>query len=282
MSSRKPQGIKPQFPTSRAGTPFSPLAIGNRPSSGERGGQGRTRGIGGHQSSAAGSEVWLTPPAILQALGSFDLDPCAAPAPQPWPTAAKMLTKVENGLLAAWHGRVWLNPPYGAAVGRWMRRMADHGRGTALVFPRTETEWFFDSVWRAETADAALFLNGRLNFHLPDGSKSRYNAGGPSVLIAYGVTDAEQLHASGIEGRFIPLSRAVAVFVAAPDLTWRSIVADALRAAGGEARLSDIYAAIANHPKAQHRRHWRAKVRQQLQGNLFERTGPGQYALMTI
>ena len=33
------------------------------------------------------SEVWITPPWILRALGPFDLDPCAADQ-QPWPTAA--------------------------------------------------------------------------------------------------------------------------------------------------------------------------------------------------
>ncbi|WP_280940170.1 hypothetical protein [Mesorhizobium sp. WSM1293] len=36
--------------------------------------------IGSHHSARAGTDVWLTPPAILAALGgaeSFDLDPCA-------------------------------------------------------------------------------------------------------------------------------------------------------------------------------------------------------------
>ncbi|MDG4853840.1 MULTISPECIES: hypothetical protein [unclassified Mesorhizobium] len=42
--------------------------------------------IGSHQSAAAGTDVWLTPPALLAALGgaeSFDLDPCA-PLDRPW------------------------------------------------------------------------------------------------------------------------------------------------------------------------------------------------------
>ena len=41
---------------------------------------------------------------------SFDLDPCAAPAPQPWPTARTMFTEaMGDGLSIDWDGRVWLN-----------------------------------------------------------------------------------------------------------------------------------------------------------------------------
>lgn len=34
--------------------------------------------MGSHQSAVNKSDVWLTPPHILRALGEFDLDPCAA------------------------------------------------------------------------------------------------------------------------------------------------------------------------------------------------------------
>ena len=34
-------------------------------------------GIGGHQRARGGTVEWLTPPKILDALGPFDLDPCA-------------------------------------------------------------------------------------------------------------------------------------------------------------------------------------------------------------
>jgi hypothetical protein len=84
-----------------------------------------------------------------------------------------------------------------------MRRMVEHGRGTALIFARTETEMFFEAVWRAATA--ALFLEGRLYFHRPDGKRAGANAGAPSVLVAYGAEDAERLRSSGIRGAFVPL-----------------------------------------------------------------------------
>jgi hypothetical protein len=84
--------------------------------------------------------------------------------------------------------------------------MAEHGHGTALIFARTETAAFFDGVWNAPTAKAALFLQGRLWFRLPDGSPSRNNAGAPSVLVAYGEDDAQQLASSGIAGRLVRLT----------------------------------------------------------------------------
>ena len=80
--------------------------------------------IGSHQSARMLTDTWLTPPEILEALGSFDLDPCAAPDPRPWPTAAWHIARPADGLAATWAGRVWLNPPYGPATGRWLGRLA--------------------------------------------------------------------------------------------------------------------------------------------------------------
>ena len=80
--------------------------------------------------------------------------------------------------------------------------MAAHGHGTALTFARTETSWFWESVW--QKADAVLFLAGRLHFCLPTGRTARMNAGAPSVLAAYSQQDADALAASGIpEARFM-------------------------------------------------------------------------------
>jgi hypothetical protein len=154
-----------------------------------------------HQSSRMISDTWLTPQPILDALGSFDLDPCAAPEPRPWPTAARMVSKPDDGLSVEWHGRVWLNPPYSREAVKWIRRLADHGTGMALVFARTETSWFVDTVWNRATA--LLFLHGRVHFHRADGSRSVDNAGAPSVLVAYGEADAAVLESSGLSGTFV-------------------------------------------------------------------------------
>lgn len=165
------------------------------------------RGMGSHQSAAMLKDEWLTPPEIIAALGgpdSFDLDPCA-PISRPWPTARQHFTIADNGLQKLWAGRVWFNPPYGgpAIVGPWMRRMADHGTGTTLIFARTETDLFFETVWKR--ANAILFLHGRLYFHHVDGTRAKANAGAPSVLVAYGNHDAAILRQCGIPGQYIQL-----------------------------------------------------------------------------
>jgi hypothetical protein len=126
--------------------------------------------IGGHQSAQMKNDEWLTPPDIIDALGPFDLDPCA-PIERPWPTANKHLTRREDGLLSTRDGSVWLNPPYGREAERWLRRLANHGDGIALIFARTETEAFHEYVW--SRADSLLFLRGRLHFHYVDGRRAR-------------------------------------------------------------------------------------------------------------
>lgn len=145
---------------------------------------------------------WLTPPELLKPLGDFDLDPCA-PISQPWPTAARKYTVENDGMANEWFGRVWLNPPYGAETGRWLSKLANHGCGTALVFARTETRMFFESVWPIATA--ILFVKGRPHFHLPNGTRASGNSGGPVVLIAYGEKDAYALETSGIPGAYVRL-----------------------------------------------------------------------------
>jgi DNA N-6-adenine-methyltransferase (Dam) len=162
-------------------------------------------GMGGHSLPNRGeSDVWLTPPWIIRRLGRFDLDPCAAPDPRPWDTAALHVSPPRDGLAFEWAGRVWLNPPYGAQTGAWMERLAAHGCGSALIFARTETECWHQHVW--PKASAILFLEGRLFFHRADGSKAQHNAGAPSAIIAYGSDDARRLQGAGVEGFFVDLT----------------------------------------------------------------------------
>lgn len=163
--------------------------------------------MGSHQSAAMKTDVWLTPPNIVRALGTFDLDPCAAPEPRPWPTAARHICLPEDGLAAQWAGLVWCNPPYSREAEQWLRKMSEHGNGIALVFARTETEWFWDTVWRSPTATAVLWLEGRLHFHHADGTRARANSGAPSVLVAYGRQAAARLLSSNLDGAFTWIAR---------------------------------------------------------------------------
>lgn len=138
-----------------------------------------------HTRSEKTSDDWITPRWLIDALPEFDLDVCASMT-QPWPCAKRSLTERDDGLLAPWDGFVWCNPPYGKAIATWLNRMALHNNGVALVFARTDTQAFFRNVW--PFASLLLFIEGRITFHYPDGSKPKegHNSGGPSVLIGYG------------------------------------------------------------------------------------------------
>ena len=158
--------------------------------------------MGSHHSAAARSTTWLTPLHVTTALGRFDLDPCAYPG---WPTADRLICLPDDGLAREWRGRVWCNPPYGSEVWTWLDRLAAHGTGTALIFARTETEGFVEQVW--EKATAVRFLHGRLHFHHPDGSRAKANSGAPSVLVAYGETDARKLADAPLPGTWLRIAR---------------------------------------------------------------------------
>lgn len=238
------------------------------------------QGIGGHQSAAAATTTWLTPPPILDALGPFDLDPCAAPAPRPWRTAAVMNSELDgDGLAMEWDGRVWLNPPYTSAdIEAWLQRLGDHNRGTALIFARTETAAFQRQVWGR--ASGLLFLAGRLHFHHADGMRAKANAGAPSVLCAYGQDDMDRLAASSIDGAFVPLRFArfaIIGGIAGIDDSWAEVMAEWLSSRRGTVSVSDAYRHFAQHPKARGRRHWRPQVRKVL-ARVGQRVGRDSYA----
>lgn len=226
----------------------------------------KRRAMGGHHSARAQTTVWLTPPFVLDAVGgadSFDLDPCAAPLPRPWPTARQMVALPDDGLAVDWSGRVWLNPPYSSAeIARWLERLAAHGMGTALIFARTETHAWHRHVWGS--ASGLLFLEGRLHFHHADGSCSNDNSGAPSVLCAYGTDDLDRLSAAQLDGAFVPLRFARFALVAGLDLSWSQTMRDWLARQRGPVSVADAYRFFSAHPKARANPNWRAKVRQQL------------------
>jgi hypothetical protein len=161
--------------------------------------------MGSHQSARSLTTTWLTPQNILAALGKFDLDPCAAPLPRPWPTAAVHWLEQDRPLERAWLGRVWVNPPFSPRflIEAFLTKLADHGTGIALVSARTETELFFRCVW--QRASGVLFLRGRPYFHHADGRRGRTNSGCPIVLVSYGELDADVLRTCGLPGQWLPL-----------------------------------------------------------------------------
>lgn len=144
-----------------------------------------------HTASANSKDEWLTPPYIIAALGEFDLDPCAPDAARrPWNTARAHISLPTDGLASQWEGRVWCNPPYGNNTFEWLRKLAAHGNGIALIFARTETLGFHREIWAK--ADAVFFFQGRLAFHHVNGIKGKC-ANAPSCLVAYGAQNVDAI-----------------------------------------------------------------------------------------
>ena len=94
------------------------------------------------------------------------------------------LTAEDDGLSAPWRGVVFVNPPYGRALARWVakaRREVElgHARTVVALLPaRPDTAYWHDHV--AGRA-AVYFLRGRLRFG--DGGQS---APFPSALAVWG------------------------------------------------------------------------------------------------
>lgn len=150
--------------------------------------------LSSHQKNG-GHDEWLTPPTLIAQLGPFDLDPCS-PVVRPWDTAKNHFNRDHDGLVQPWRGRVWLNPPFGREAVKWLRKMADHGDGIALVPARTETAMFYECVWNV--ADAVCFTKGRPHFHYVDGRRAAANSGAPICLIAYGKANVQALRCANL------------------------------------------------------------------------------------
>jgi len=131
------------------------------------------------------TNTWFTPQEIVTTLGPFDLDPCTQTF-RPHDTAARHICEDAGqcGMASKWEGRVWLNPPYGKEIAKWLGKLADHGNGIALVFARTDTAWAQSILKRV---DAANFMKGRVAF-IPVGEKkpTANSSGTPSMLLAFG------------------------------------------------------------------------------------------------
>ena len=148
-----------------------------------------------HEKPWGDSREWFTPPELFDALGlRFDLDPASPMSgPVPWIPAERFYSPNENGLIAPWSGRVWLNPPYGPAAPAFIQRMVEHGNGMLLVPARTETRWF---QYAAPHAHHVTFLRDRLWFTRADGFRGRSSHA--SVLMAFGTECADALQAAGL------------------------------------------------------------------------------------
>jgi hypothetical protein len=123
-------------------------------------------------SQGARTDEWYTPAVYLDAvravLGGIDLDPASSLEAQQRVQAARYFTAVDNGLLQASSGRVFLNPPYSQpliehfAIRLVNEVQAGHVREAILLtLNNTETKWF-DAAGSAATA--LCLPKGRIKF----------------------------------------------------------------------------------------------------------------------
>lgn len=155
------------------------------------------------QRSEKYTDEWYTPIEIIKALGNnFDLDPCAPIKPL-WQTARVMYSKKDDGLSREWNGRVWLNPPHSRPlITQFIKKMAEHGNGIALLYNRCDNLMFYDIIF--PTATAMKFLRKRIRFYRPDGTQGG-SPGCGSVLVAWGEENAEIIGNSPMEGKYVRL-----------------------------------------------------------------------------
>ena len=141
---------------------------------------------------------WQTPIHLVASLGTFDLDPCAN-CLAPNRLAKAGYTKKDNGLTLPWHGRIWLNPPYGKEARKWLFRLSEHGNGIALIPPRVGAKWFHQIV--LETCDAIFFYKGRISFVDPFTGKPVKGNNADSILVAYGQNNVDAISSSNLMGK---------------------------------------------------------------------------------
>lgn len=138
----------------------------------------------GHEVAHNENIEWYTPRYIFDALAvRFDLDPCSPGADKCCVPALKHYTVEDDGLRQPWGGFVWCNPPYGKHTGVWLRRMAEHNNGIALVFARTGTSWFQEV---AGSCSSLVFVAKRIGFISGATGEPAGSPGADSVLMGWG------------------------------------------------------------------------------------------------
>lgn len=131
------------------------------------------------------NDNWETPPEIFSQLDAefaFTLDPCCQTETAKCKT---YFTPKEDGLIQDWKGhRVFVNPPYGRQIGKWIRKAYEESlKGTfvvCLIPARTDTAYWHDYCMKAREI---RYIRGRLKFLL-DGKKIN-SATFPSAIVIF-------------------------------------------------------------------------------------------------
>jgi phage N-6-adenine-methyltransferase len=126
------------------------------------------------------SDDWETPLWLFAELDrefQFTLDPAATPENA---KCRQFFTREDDGLARDWRGVVFLNPPYGRDVGKWVRKAyyeAKRGATVVCLLPaRTDTVWWHRFCLKGEIR----YIKGRLKF-----GGAVNSAPFPSVIVIF-------------------------------------------------------------------------------------------------
>lgn len=130
---------------------------------------------------------WYTPPFYVElgrdVMGGIDLDPASSPKANIHVRASRIYTARDNGLRHPWHGRVWMNPPYGGLQQRFVAHLLEQYEAgvteqavACLNAHAIETVWF-QPLWRFPIC----FTHHRVAFRGPNGEGGQ-NTGGTAFV----------------------------------------------------------------------------------------------------
>jgi site-specific DNA-methyltransferase (adenine-specific) len=128
------------------------------------------------------TDEWATPQLLFDELdhifGGFTLDPCATAENA---KCTRFFTRADDGLSKPWTGKVFMNPPYGREIGKWVRKAWEESLNGTLVVcllpARVDTRWWHEYARKGYV----YFLQGRLRF-----GSARNSAPFPSAIVTFG------------------------------------------------------------------------------------------------
>lgn len=132
---------------------------------------------------SSNTDMWKTPQYLFDELDKefgFDVDVCAITENA---KCSKYFTPEEDGLSKDWVGVCWMNPPYGRAIGNWVKKAYESSvKGGATVVcllpSRTDTRWWHD--YCIDGGAEIRFIKGRLKF-----GDSKNSAPFPSAVVIF-------------------------------------------------------------------------------------------------
>jgi len=128
---------------------------------------------------------WETPKELFDVLNNefvFTLDPCCL---KETAKCKKYFTTTDDGLAQDWSkDKVFINPPYGREIGKWVKKAHDESKKGALcvmlIPSRTDTRWFHDYI--LNNAEIR-FMKGRTYF-IQNGIKGG-SAPFPTMIVIF-------------------------------------------------------------------------------------------------